>query len=240
MAPRNPFDVGMAMIGTPETDAAVKEYLANGGVNLDPATQAWCAAFVNSTLKQSGLPQSSANSALSFKSYGDPVITPRRGDIGVFARHEDPTHSNWEGHAGIYSGVSDPTGDPVILSGNANDRVLMHPIESGRLIGWRRPPGVQEPALPETLASAVSPDVNALVASTDRSRGLGSLNQRMEPPTPRSAVDTVGGVTTPSIAASIRRARLKQAAEDAAWSAGRTNEIGGIAGALQRLRGLGA
>ena len=172
----NLLERGRTMLGRGEQEAALDDYLHNGGVNLDPATQAWCASFVNATLAQEGFPKAKAN-ARSFEKYGDPVLTPRAGDIGVFAREEDPKHIGWEGHAAIATGESDMFDNPVVLSGNANDMVMEHAIDPNRLIGWRRPPGMQEPPTRQPL---LSPQQQAAVP--DAARGLDTVSQRL--PTP--------------------------------------------------------
>jgi uncharacterized protein (TIGR02594 family) len=202
----DPLALARTVLGRTEKEAAVKEYLKNGGVNLDPATQAWCASFVNSTLAQSGLPTAGVD-AMSFKKYGDPVLTPRPGDIGVFARGDDPTHKGWEGHAGFSTGETDQYGDPMLISGNANDMVLEHPIDPNRLIGWRRPPGVEEPSLPDTMAASVSPDLRQAIDRTDLSRSLPTFDPRRMSNDGGSPIGRVGGAITPSIVGGFRKQR---------------------------------
>jgi uncharacterized protein (TIGR02594 family) len=211
-----PLDLARSMIGHTEKEAAIKEYLKNGGVNLDPETQAWCASFVNATLQQSGLPTGGID-AMSFKKYGDPVVTPRPGDIGVFKR-SDPNAASWQGHAGFYSGTDD-YGDPILVSGNANDQVMEHSIDSDRLIGWRRPPGVKEPSLPETLAAAVGPETQGAIDRTDYSRNRPAPMGPVMTANDSSPFGRVGAMITPSIVGAFRKKRDREQQQLAAMLA---------------------
>jgi uncharacterized protein (TIGR02594 family) len=199
----DPLTIGRTVLGHTEKEAIVKEYLRNGGVNLDPETQAWCAAFVNSTLAQAGLP-TGGNAAQSFLDYGEPVWQPHPGDIGVFARHEDPQHKDWKGHAGFYEGTNQ-YGDAVLLSGNAGDAVMEHSIDDDRALGYRRLPGRKDPPLPDILSAAVSPEVRRGMETVDYGGGH-MLEQRIAPET--SPVDEIGGTTTPSIAGAYRKKKF--------------------------------
>src|SRR5262245_30482336 len=96
--------------------AALMDYLTTGGANLDPATTAWCAAFVNSTLKQAGMEGTGSNMARSFLGWGQRVQgTPQPGDIGVFPRG-DPNGP--QGHVGFVKAVDPNTGMVTLLGGN--------------------------------------------------------------------------------------------------------------------------
>jgi uncharacterized protein (TIGR02594 family) len=114
--------------------AALQDYLATGGANLDPATTAWCAAFVNATLQQTGIQGTGSNMARSFLNWGQPVDQPQEGDLAVFSRG-DP--SGPYGHVGFFKGY-DPQGNILVLGGNQGDAVSVAPYSPDRLLGFRR------------------------------------------------------------------------------------------------------
>jgi uncharacterized protein (TIGR02594 family) len=104
----------------------IKEYLRNGGVNLDPATTAWCSAFVNSSLQQQGIRGSGSAVATSFLNWGQTATGGiERGDVLVQARGRAPGQTG--GHVGLATGETRTTtsGQQQIemLSGNKSDAV---------------------------------------------------------------------------------------------------------------------
>ena len=132
----NPMELAKSQIGMSEKDqrGAIQDYLKTGGANLDPVTTAWCAAFVNSTLKQSGAEGTGSNMARSFMQWGNPVTEPQTGDIAVFSRG-DP---NGElGHVGFFNGY-DENGNILVLGGNQGDAVSVSPYSPDQLLGFRR------------------------------------------------------------------------------------------------------
>lgn len=133
----NLFDLASSQLG--KTEAIIGDYLRTGGANLNPQQLAWCAAFVNSTLKQSGLPTTGSNLARSFLGYGQPVNQPQRGDIAVFSRG-DPNGPY--GHVGFFAGY-DPQGRIQVLGGNQGNSVSVAAYDPSRLLGFRRPGGDQ-------------------------------------------------------------------------------------------------
>lgn len=133
---KSPMEVASTLLGKGEVPdrSVIQEYLKNGGVNLDPATTAWCAAYVNSSLAQSGYKGTGSNLARSFLNYGEAVDQPQRGDIAVFSRTNNPNL----GHVGFYDSVN-PDGSIRILAGNQGDAVSYGNMPSDRLLGYRRP-----------------------------------------------------------------------------------------------------
>lgn len=163
----NPIDTAAAALGLNEGDkaTALNEYLANGGVNLDPAVTAWCAAFMNATLAQSGMKGTGSNLARSYLEWGQPVDKPQRGDVAVFSRG-DPNGPY--GHVGFFEGYN-ADGSIRVLGGNQGDAVSVSSYGADQLLGFRRGDGMgggQQNALgiPPQMASAVPP--NALAAPT--------------------------------------------------------------------------
>jgi len=132
----NPFDIAARQIGLNEGDkrAALQDYLTTGGENLDPATTAWCAAFVNATLQQSGQTGTGKLNARSYMDWGQAVDQPQRGDVAVFSRG-DP--SGWQGHVGFFDGYDD-NGRIRVLGGNQGDAVSVASYDPASLLGFRR------------------------------------------------------------------------------------------------------
>lgn len=116
--------------------AELRDYLTTGGQNLDPATTAWCAAFVNATLSKSGMQGTGALNARSYLDWGQPVDQPQRGDVAVFSRG-DP--NGWQGHVGFFDSFG-PDGKVNVLGGNQGDRVSIAGYDPGTLLGFRRAP----------------------------------------------------------------------------------------------------
>jgi uncharacterized protein (TIGR02594 family) len=127
-APGAAVDSALGELGLHERRdrAAVRQYLATGGSGLDPATTAWCAAFVNSSLQQHGIEGSHSNVANSFQRWGAPVHDgAQRGDVVVIPRGRGPNETG--GHVGLATGNvrTDARGNRMVemISGNRRDRV---------------------------------------------------------------------------------------------------------------------
>ena len=152
----HPLDIAAAQIGLNETTkaAALTDYLHNGGVNLDPATTAWCAAFVNATLAQSGQKGTGSNMARSFLDWGQAVDQPQPGDIAVFSRG-DPNGPY--GHVGFFQGYN-PDGTIRVLGGNQGDAVGVSSYSPNALLGFRRGETTNQLAAPQQP----QPQMNAL------------------------------------------------------------------------------
>lgn len=166
VAQSDPMGLAATLIGKGEVPdrASIQEYLRNGGVNLDPATTAWCAAFVNATLGQAGIEGTGSNMARSFLNYGEAVDQPQRGDLAVFSRG-DPNGPF--GHVGFFDALN-PDGTIRVLGGNQSDAVGYSNYGADQLLGYRRPPagGAAVPTgggSPSPLQMAQSPDMAALL-----------------------------------------------------------------------------
>lgn len=153
------LDVAARALGLNEGDkrAALQDYLTTGGANLDPATTAWCAAFVNATLQQAGYEGTGSNMARSFMEWGQAVDTPQRGDLAVFTRG-DPNGPF--GHVGFFDGYN-ADGTIRVLGGNQGDAVSIASYDPSRLLGFRRAPGEPANALAQDAPNMVQPQ-NAL------------------------------------------------------------------------------
>lgn len=95
----------------------IQNYLKTGGIGMDPAKVAWCAAFVNASLAKSGIPGTNSAAALSFSKWGQPVRDGyQRGDVMVFDR------GGGHGHVGLLTGNT-RNGLVEMISGNQGNRV---------------------------------------------------------------------------------------------------------------------
>lgn len=169
-------------IGLNERDqkTALQEYLANGGVNLDPATQAWCADFVNATLAQSGMKGTGSSAARSFLDWGKPTDTPNKGDIAVFTRG-DP--SSWTGHVGFFDGYN-PDGTIRVLGGNQSDAVTYTNKDPSTLLGFRTAEGSAE--APQEAAPGLLAGIGNMGKEDwqKASQGMAGLLQMAQQPPP--------------------------------------------------------
>lgn len=157
----NPIDIAGRALGLNETDkkAALQDFMTTGGMNLDPATRAWCADFVNATLSQAGMKGTGSGMARSFLEWGEEVQQPQRGDVAVFSRG-DPNGPF--GHVGFFEGYN-PDGSIRVLGGNQGDAVSIANYGADQLLGFRRAPG--QPmgnALAQGPAQPASAPQNAL------------------------------------------------------------------------------
>lgn len=109
-------------------------------IGVDPVYTEWCAAFVNTILKQNEYPTSATVSdypltARSFLSLGVPTKDPQMGDIVVFRRGEP-----WQGHVAFYVGTTTIDGIKYfnVLGGNQDDKVSIKSYPVSRVLSIRR------------------------------------------------------------------------------------------------------
>lgn len=142
------LDRAASALGLNESDkrAALQDYLNTGGQNLDPATTAWCAAFVNASLSQAGMKGTDSLAARDFLKWGQGVDKPEVGDVAVFSRG-DP--NGWQGHVGFFQGYN-PDGTIRVLGGNQGDAVSVANYSPDQLLGFRRGMNPQTPTQPQS------------------------------------------------------------------------------------------
>ena len=176
---RSALSLAASQMGFNERDqrAAIQDYLSTGGVNLDPAVTAWCAAFVNATLRQSGRQGTGSNMARSFLDWGQPVTQPTEGDLAVFSRG-DPEGPY--GHVGFFQGYDDQ-GNILVLGGNQGDAVSVAAYSPDRLLGFRRSDGSSPQPGPGTAFGPGTPAPPSPIISqmqpADPFEGMGLLSQ---------------------------------------------------------------
>lgn len=118
-ASTDPVANAAGMLGAHEqvNNADVQEYLRTGGVGMNPAKTAWCAAFVNASLAKAGIKGTGSAAALSFLNWGSAVNgNAHRGDIFVKA------YGGGHGHVGMLTGRFQ-NGMAEMISGNYGNRV---------------------------------------------------------------------------------------------------------------------
>lgn len=93
--------------------AEARSQIGNGAIY--GRSNLWCARFINYVLKATGHSGTGSDMAASFAHYGTRVNGPQVGAIAVMSRRGG-------GHVGIVSGV-DSSGDPIVISGNHDNRV---------------------------------------------------------------------------------------------------------------------
>jgi uncharacterized protein (TIGR02594 family) len=116
--------------GAADTDV-VREARRWLGGNPTRRNRLWCAAFMNFVLERTGRRGSGSDLARSFASYGHPVSGPQIGAIAVMVRKGG-------GHVGVVSGV-DPSGNPIVISGNHGHRVAEAVYPSRRVYAYVMP-----------------------------------------------------------------------------------------------------
>lgn len=103
------------------------------GTNPTGRRSLWCGRFMNFVLEHTGRHGTGSDMARSFASYGQRVSGPQVGAIAVMARHGG-------GHVGVVSGL-DPSGNPIIVSGNHGGRVAESVYPRGRIYAYVLPQG---------------------------------------------------------------------------------------------------
>jgi len=114
--------------GSSNVVAEARHYL---GGNPTGRGSLWCARFMNMVLQQSGYRGTGSDLARSFSNYGQRVSGPQVGAIAVMGRRGG-------GHVGVVSGI-DPSGNPIVISGNNGNRVREAPISRGRIYTYVMP-----------------------------------------------------------------------------------------------------
>lgn len=136
-AQNTPYEWALTQVGVKEiagwrSNPQIDKYLKVVGLSDDRT--AWCAAFVNWCLAQSGIQGTGKANARSFLKLGKSVNAPMRGDIVVFWRE----HKNsWKGHVGFFHKF-DSNGDVVCLGGNQNNKVCYKTYPEERVLSFRR------------------------------------------------------------------------------------------------------
>ena len=135
----SPLEIAVDYVGLDASDPKQAKTLSAffkkaGGVDIDPATTAWCAAFANSVLGAAGVTGTGSLMAQSFLKFGTTVSKPTTGDIVVFERG---ANGSGLGHVGFIVGVND-NGSLQVLGGNQDGSTNIQTFKTDRVLGYRR------------------------------------------------------------------------------------------------------
>jgi len=115
---QDPTWFAQSMVGVGRNE--IGSFLRSGGVNLDAAMDAWCAAFVNASLARAGIQGTGSNMAASFANWGVSASSVQRNDILLQLQ-------SGQSHVGIATGQTrmGPGGQLQyeMVSGNYGGRV---------------------------------------------------------------------------------------------------------------------
>jgi len=117
-----------------EPSVLVSEARKYMGTNPTARKRLWCATFMNMVLARTGYTGTNSDAAKSFAYYGRRISEPRVGAIAVLTRGKRG------GHVGVVSGI-DKNGNPIIISGNHNERVGEAVYSRARVIAYVMPTG---------------------------------------------------------------------------------------------------
>jgi uncharacterized protein (TIGR02594 family) len=127
--------------GTSANNPRIQEYLAAASLPHDPDETPWCSAFVNWCMKQAGIQGTGRANARSWLSWGPCLAKPTYGAVTILWRDK---RNGAKGHVAFYTG--ERQGSLVLLGGNQDNQVKIKDYGSGRLLGYRWPPGFARPA----------------------------------------------------------------------------------------------
>lgn len=121
-------DAAAQLLGANERTnrSQVNSFLRQGGVNIDAATTAWCAGFVNSALKQIGVDGTGKLTASSFLSWGVKVDPSQVMKGDVLIDHNGRREGQTGAHVGFATGntrMLEGRRQIEMLSGNESNRV---------------------------------------------------------------------------------------------------------------------
>ena len=165
------MDVATSFIGTKESGMSGKGQGSNSSRQIDKFLEsaglkggyAWCAAFTNFALKETGIENTIKHkaSALAYKKFGEKLDRPAYGSIAVFK------HADGSGHNGFV--VGRPKNNPnklIILGGNQGDEVNYRLFDEKDVVSFNHPKGY-------------TPDYNLKNYNTER---LGILKEEEKRP----------------------------------------------------------
>ncbi len=119
-------------LGVFASSSLVEEARKYVGTNPTGRSSLWCGAFMDMVLRHTGH-AGGGNLALGYEHYGTRVDGPQVGAIAVMGRHGG-------GHVGVVSGI-DPSGNPIIVSGNHNNTVAESVYPRSRIAAYVVPNG---------------------------------------------------------------------------------------------------
>jgi uncharacterized protein (TIGR02594 family) len=144
--------------GRADNPVVMQFYKDCGHDEIEHDEVAWCAAFVGACLKRAGKPTSAPTDlnllARSYLKYGKKLDKPVPGCIAVWPRGKPPS-----GHVGFVVKVNTENGTVKTIEGNVGNQVQWGTHRIADALGYRWPPGTQEPTIepaPITVKQAVT------------------------------------------------------------------------------------
>lgn len=127
-------EIGVMEITGEETHPQIKKYLesVNGNMALNDEI-AWCSAFVNWVIQQSGYLPAETLIARDWLKWGRLLKNPVPGAIVVIQRGD----VGWQGHVGFY--ISETKNKIRLLGGNQDNRVGFKNYDREKVLGYRWP-----------------------------------------------------------------------------------------------------
>jgi uncharacterized protein (TIGR02594 family) len=122
-----------AYAAIPSSSNVVAEARRYLGTNPTNRRSLWCGAFMDMVLKRTGH-RGGGNLARGYARYGTRISGPQVGAIAVMTR------GRGGGHVGVVSGI-DASGNPIVVSGNHNNRVAESVYPRSRIIAYVMPNG---------------------------------------------------------------------------------------------------
>ena len=114
-----------------------RKYIGMTGAQLGVKHRGvWCGEFMGRVARAAGVrTPANPNMAPDWHSAGQRISTPRVGAIALVSHR-----GRYIGHVGLVTGV-DGDGNPIIISGNHNNRVVEIAYPRSRVVGYVLPNG---------------------------------------------------------------------------------------------------
>jgi uncharacterized protein (TIGR02594 family) len=119
-------------LGSPEALLEALRHLGSNAKTLGLPPSLWCADFMNLVLRKTGIKATGSRAARSYLQYGTKIDEPRVGAFAIFSRGKNG------GHIGIVRGT-DGNGNPIIVSGNHNNKVAEAIYPKHRVLAYAVP-----------------------------------------------------------------------------------------------------
>ena len=113
---------GLAEVEGPMSNEIILEWFKEMGFPnvVDDSETAWCSLTINIVCKRLDLPYTGKLNARSWLRIGKQVLFPDIGDLSIFYRVK---RTSWQGHVGLFGGLSIDKKKIWVLGGNQNNRI---------------------------------------------------------------------------------------------------------------------
>jgi len=128
-------ELGVKETYGPASTPRVQQYMSHTGLGKDASDDlAWCSCFANFCMDVGlgGKAGTGSAAARSWLTWGEELVTPRRGCVAVFTR---PGGAAWQGHVGFW--MATEGGTVLVCGGNQGNAVCVSPYSRSRLLGYR-------------------------------------------------------------------------------------------------------